>query len=230
MKKILVFLATLFILVGCGRAPSNVYVLSTGDCGASWEKLDTGARIPKHTANPCGYNTAIPNWPMAGETEFKTQFDKKVLTNAKLSYTYAISNPIVFIGEARYLGKMGGSLEISSDSIGNKYEMAENIIVDKLLREITTEATRKMDVVDANPAEIEEAIYKAAKEQLDQRGVTIADLALIIDPDEQTRLAIDTATAIRVYEAANIRAVGENVIVARSGATKITVETNGEKR
>jgi hypothetical protein len=228
MKKVFILALILAGLAGCTRTPSNVHVLSTTDCGAHWAKLDVGSTVPKHTGNPCGYNTALPNWPMAGETQFKTQFAKKVLSNAKMSYTYAVVDPIAFISEARYLGKMGGSLELSSDSVGGRYEMAENIIIDKLLREVTTELTRDQDVVDANPAEIEDAILKSAKDTLEKKGIVLSDLALLIENDEQTRLAIDAATAIRVYEAAGIREVGQNVMTARAGATKIQVVTATE--
>ena len=231
MKNVIIAVALsafTFVLAGCSRVSSNVYVLSTTDCGTTWEKLDTGSTIPKHTGNVCGYTLAVPNWPMAGETQFKTQFDKKVLSNAKLSYTYEISDPLLFINEARYLGKMGSSLELSADEIGSKYEMAENIIIDKMLREVTTELTRTKDIVDANPAEIEDGIMQKAIEILKKKGITINDMALVIENDEQTRLAIDAATAIRVYEAANMKSSGEQIIVARSGATKIVIQNNSD--
>lgn len=212
-------------IVGCARTPANVHVLSTTDCGANWTKLDVGQSVPKHTGSPCGFNIAIPNWPMAGDGQFKTQFSKGVLSNVKMSYTYAITNPIAFVNEARYLGKMGGSLEISAENVGTRYEMAENIIIDKLLREVTTDITRELEVVDANPAKIEDAIFEKSKAILEKKGVMLADLALVIENDEQTRLAIDTATAMRVYSAAGIADVGKLAIVARSGASRITVET-----
>lgn len=230
MKNVLIAVFALVILAGCDRTPSNVHVLSTKDCGASWIKLNVGSMVPKHPANPCGYNLAVPNWPMAGETQFKTQFAKKVLSNAKMSYTYTIIEPIAFIGEARYLGKMGGDLELSSDQVGARYEMAESIIIDKMLREVTTTLTRTLDIVDANPAEVEDAIVKEVKTNLEKKGIVLSDLALVIENDEQTRLAIDAATAIRVYDAAGIREVGESVMIARSGATKIQIVTSNEAR
>jgi hypothetical protein len=226
MKKLAFVMALSLSIIGCSRTPSNVHVLSTNDCGAHWEKMAVASMVPKHTGQPCGYNVALPNWPMAGETQFKTQFDKKVLSKAKLSYSYVITDPIAFIMEARYLGKMGGSLEISADEVGSKYEMAENIIIDKMLREVTTSLTRTLDVVDANPAEIEDSILKSAGDILAKKGITLNDLALVIENDEQTRLAIDSATAIRVYEAAGIPDVGRQVMVAKAGATSVSVVNN----
>lgn len=219
-------IATALALGGCARTPSNVHVISTTDCGATWTKLEVASTVPKHTGQPCGYNVAIPNWPMAGDAKFKTQFAKKVLSEATLSYTYVITNPIAFINEARYLGKMGGSLELSASDVGERYEMAENIIIDKLLREVTTDITRELDVVEANPAEIEDLIFNKVKVALEKKGIAFSDLALVIKNDEQTRLAIDSATAIRVYEAAGIAEVGKQVIAARAGATQIVLNTS----
>lgn len=212
-------------LAACDRVASNVHVLSTADCGATWVKLDTGNKVPTHTGNRCGYNLPVPNWPMAGETVFKTTFSKGVLTTIRLSYTYSITGPLAFIGEARYLGKMGGSLELSAENIGDRYEMAENIIIDKTLREVTTELTRDLDIVTANPAEIEEAIHKSAMEVLQKKGITMADIAMVVENDEQTKLAIDSATAIRIYDAADIGAVGRQIMAARAGATKIEIHS-----
>lgn len=226
MKSFIKFgaiIAVAMSMVACSRAPSNVHVITTDDCGAKWEKISTGGSVPKHAGNPCGYNLALPNWPMAGEADFKTQFKGGVLTRSRLSYTYAITDPLKFIGNAAYLGKMGGSLEISAENVGSRYEMAENIIIDKALREITTEITRDEEIVDANPAEIEDMIFKKIADLLAQKGVVISDLALVLEPDDQTRLAIDVATAMRVYENAGIKDAGKQIAVARAGATKVTV-------
>lgn len=222
--KTLALIATLALATSaCSRAPSNVHVISTTDCGARWTKLNVGETVPTHPGNHCGYNVAIPNWPMAGEAKFKTQFAKGVLSDGEITYTYIITDPLKFINNARYIGKMVGSLEISAESVGGRYEMAENILIDRRLREVATELTRSIDVVSANPAEIEESIFKRAKSDLEARGIDLSDLALVVKNDEQTRLAIDSATAIRVYDNAGIGDVGRKVIVARSGAARINV-------
>lgn len=118
-------------------------------------------------------------------------------------------------------------LEISSDSVGGKYEMAENMIIDKLLREVTTDITRELEIIDANPAEIEDSVFKAMTDELEKRGVTISDLALVIEADPQTRLAIDVAVALRVYANAGIADKGADIARAYAGASKIIV--NSEK-
>lgn len=228
--KLFVIAATALIMVGCTRAPSNIHVITTSDCGAKWTKINTGESVPRNTATVCGYNLAVPNWPMAGDANFKTQFTGQVLTQARLSYTYVITDPLKFISNAAYLGKMGGGdLEISADDVGKRYEMAENIIIDKTLREVTISTTNLMEIVDANPAEIEDKIFEKIKTILDQKGITISDLALVIEPDTQTRLAIDVATAMRVYENAGIGEVGKLVAVANAGAAKINMVNEKDK-
>ena len=107
--------------------------------------------------------------------------------------------------------------------------MAENIIIDKLLREETTNLTRKIDVVDANPSDIEEAVFKAASDLLQKRGVTLSDVALVIVNEDQTRLAIDIATAMRVYEAASVGEVGQKIMAARAGATQININPESKQ-
>lgn len=209
-------------LAGCQRAPSNVHVLSTTDCGANWTKLAVGESVPKHVI-ACGYNVAVPNWPMSGETAFKTQFAGKVISHARLSYSYSITDPVAFLKEARFIGKMGGSLEISSGAEGSQFEMAEGIIISKLLREVTTDITRKYEVVNANPAEIEEEVQRLVRAVLEKKGITIGDVALVIENDEQTRLAIDAATAMRVYESIGKASEGFEIIKHRAGATQITI-------
>lgn len=230
MKRSLLFaIAAAVLLSACARAPSNIHALSTEDCGARWIKLSTGSSVSKHTGNVCGYNLAIPNWPMAGDADFKTQFAGQVLTRARWSYTYTITDPIKFISNAAYLGKMGGSLEISAEDIGKRYEMAENILIDKTLREVTITDTQKIEIVNANPADVEDRVFEKVKTILDAKGITISDMALVIEPDAQTRLAIDVATAVRVYENAGIGEVGKQVAVANAGAARIALSAGPAK-
>lgn len=214
-----------FMLSACDRAPANVHVLSTEDCGANWKKIETASAVPKHAAT-CGYNTSLPAWPMPGEADFKIQFKGKVLAQVKFSYTYQIISPLDFIKSASYLGKMGGSLEISADDTGKKYEMAENMIIDKTIREIAGNFTDTIEIVDANPSQIEEYVFSKANEILNKRGVQVVDMQMVLVTEEQTRLAIDTATAVRVYQNAGIEEVGKQVMIAKAGATKIQIDVD----
>lgn len=61
---------------------------------------------------------------------------------------------------------------------------------------------------------------------LAKKGIILNDLALVIENDEQTRLAIDSATAVRVYEAAGIPNVGKQIMIAKAGATSVSMVNN----
>ena len=221
--KFLSILVAAFFLAACSRVPSNVHALSTEDCGATWRLLKAAASVPKHTTNPCGYNTAIPAWPMSGDTGFRTQFENKVTTVARISYTYEITDPVPFLSEARYLGKMGGTLEISAGGTDARFEMAENTIIDKLIREVTTDLTRTMDLVNTDPSKLEMSVQKSVTEELKKKGITLGDMAFVLEMDDLTRMAIDTATAVRIYQASGIGELGKDIMKARAGAAQITV-------
>lgn len=232
MKKIVFSTIIIAVLSACTPAPSNVHVIQTENCGKSWEKIPTGKSIPKHAGNYCGFNVAIPNWPMPGEAVFKSQFSGagKVSSVTRWTYTYTITDPILFIEGARYLGKMGGDLQISSDNIGSRYEMAENMIIDRILREQTGNLTKDMDIIDTNPSELEDKVVEAAKKILEQRGVTMNDAQLILEPDEETKTAIATVSAIRVYKNAGIENVGTAIMIAKAGAARLDVSTNQQNQ
>lgn len=223
--KYVFLIACALILIGCSKASSNVHVLSTEDCGVTYKKIPSGTAVPKHMVT-CGYNTAVPAWPMAGDTMFRTQFEHKVTTIARISYTYEITDPIPFLSEARYLGKMGGSLEISAEEANTRFEMAENTIIDKLIREVTTELTRSMDLVETDPSKLEMAVQKTVTEELKKKGITLGDMAFVLEMDDMTRMAIDTATAVRIYDASGLGILGKDIMRARAGATQITVNAD----
>jgi hypothetical protein len=229
MKIAIVILAGLF-LASCSKVPSNDHVISTNDCGKVWEVVETGDTVHKHTGNPCGFNTALPNFPMVGDTNFKAQFSQQVLSNISIDYSYSIVDPIKFIDEARYLAKMGNSLEISAEDVASKFEMAENIIIDKLLREELSVVTRTIDIVDANPSEIEELLFQSVKDKLASRGVTLTDITLVVIPSDETKRAIDVSTALRVYRAAGMEQAGTDIMKASAGASRITVTTSPENK
>ena len=228
MRNTFLLIPLISILAACAPAPSNVHVIATDNCGKSWEKIPTGKSVPTHTGNRCGFNVAIPNWPMAGEAVFKSQFagSGKVSSTVRWTYTYSITDPLLFIEGARYLGKMGGDLQISADNVGSRYEMAENMMIDRALREQTSNLTKDMDIIDTNPSELEDKVVDAAKKILEQRGVTINDAQLILEPDDETKTAIATVSAIRVYANAGIEDVGTKIMIAKAGAARIELSTN----
>lgn len=223
--KLFSLLLVAAFLVACNKAPSNVHVINTTDCGVTWKQIPTGSAVPK-TPMHCEYNVALPNWPMAGDAEFRTQFQKNVMAKVRISYTYEIDDPVMYVKEARYLGKMGGSLELSASSVGDQYELAENIIIDKRFREIMTEITRNIDVITFDSAKLEAQVEKEITDHLKKNGISMGDIAMVIELDELTRLSIDTVTAIRLFESAGAAEVGREVLKGRASATRIIVSND----
>jgi hypothetical protein len=49
-------------------------------------------------------------------------------------------------------------------------------------------------------------------------------ITLTFDLDEQTRQAIDVATAMKIYESKGLQEIGKQVMTQRAGATKIIID------
>lgn len=209
----------------CSYAPANVHVITTNDCGASWSKIETGKSVSTANGQVCKYNVALPAFAMTGDIAFKSPFKDKVTATIRVSYVYEIENPIAYIKYAKYLGKSGGSLEISSDDVASKYEMAENLLIDKLIRGIYTEYSDDKDITIVTVEDSEDFLFKEAKEKLKEKGINLQDITLVIDPSPQTQEAVDVVTAVKVYKAAGLEVEGINIIKARAGAAKIEINT-----
>ncbi len=231
MKKLFTLFAVLtaFFLAGCDRAPANVQTLQTTDCGVTWSIIKAGQRIPT-TVGPCSYNTVLPDYPMQGDLEFKAQFEGNVLVTVKISYDYEIIDPLKFIGEAKFLGKQSSAAkDAAAGSSMSSIETAENQVIDKRIREATTSRTVKLNIVDFNPAKFEDELQAGSNADLAVRGVRLNSMTFVMVPEEQTRQAIDSATAMNVYASKGLKDLGERLAVARAGAAKIVVETNASK-
>jgi hypothetical protein len=226
MKKfVFAIMAVLAVLLtGCDHAPANVKTLQTTDCGVHWNVIPAGQRIPS-TVGACAYNTVLPDYPMQGDLEFKAQFDGNVLVTAKISYDYEIVDAIKFLGEAKFLGKQKNTAKDAAESSNmSGIEVAENQVIDKRIREVATSRTVKLNIVDFNPAKFEDELLSGSNKDLESRGVRLNSMTLVVIPEDQTRQAIDAATAMNVYSSKGLTALGERLAVARAGASRIIIE------
>lgn len=224
MLKKLIVVASIAALAACDRAPSNVYTLQTTDCGQTWKTIKTGERIPSTATNVCGYNTVIPNFPMQGDLDFMSQFSGNVLVKVKISYDYEIFDPALYLGEAKFLGKMSSTAaDAAAKTNTGAFETAENQVIDKRIREAMTSRTVTMNIVSFNPAKFEDELFTASNKMLADRGVKLNSMTMVLVPEEQTRTAIDMATAVNVYRSNGMEELGQKIAVARAGATKIVV-------
>ena len=230
IKWILNFAIILVLLnlQSCNYAKSNQQVLISDDCGMNWKAINAGDAVPKGTINPCYMKVVVPNYPMQGESKFIGNLKDRVKVNVEIDYDYSITNGLAFIKEAKSLGKANVDADSNEALDGAAFESAENRVIDKRIREIAKGLFLNEDIVDMEQADLEEKLEVESNKLLEKYGVRLNFLTLTFIPDEQTRQAIDVATAVRIYESKGIKDIGEKVMSARAGATKIVVENKLE--
>lgn len=223
IRKTLLLSAALFALTACDRAISNMTTLVSDDCGVEWKTIEPGKAVPARIGH-CALKVTIPNYPMSGEARFRTSFANRVMAYTTIGYEYTITDAQKFLREARYLGRQNSDGDGGANS-ADKYESAENTIIDRRIRESVTSNLINQDIVDFDQGKSEDALMAAINAELAERGVELASMQLVITPDNQTRQAMDVVSARRVYLSAGISELGDQIIVARSGASQVTVNT-----
>ncbi len=224
----LLMLTLPFVLEACSYAKSNQQVVVSSDCGMTWKKIDVGGAVPKGVGNRCFMKVVMPSYPMQGESKFVSNFKEKVRANIHIDYDYSITEPLAFIKQAKYLGTANTDADSEEALNAKVFETAENSVIDKRIREVVKGLLINEDIVDADQAELENQILDRSNKILDPLGVRLNFITLTFDLDEQTRQAIDVATAMKIYETKSLGDVGRSVVSARAGATKITIETRNE--
>lgn len=221
------FLIVVF-LQSCNYAKSNQQVVISDDCGMSWKKINAGDAVPTGGVNACYMKVVIPNYPMQGDSRFITNLKDRVRASVHIDYDYSITEPLAFIKQAKYLGKANATADSNEALDNSAFEGAENMVIDKRIRDVSKSMFLKEDIVDMDQAELENNLLDASNKSLEPFGVHLNFITLTFDLDEQTRQAIDVSTAMKVYESKGIKEVGERVIIQRAGANKITVENKTE--
>lgn len=223
MKRLFVLAAVAAsALAGCAVSPANVQTIVSDDCGVKWRLIPTGSSVPNGMGNPCFLATTIPNYPLQGESTFRGTFAGKVRVSANSSYDYSIIDPLKFVANARFIAKSGLTNDDSA-----KYDQAESIIIDRLLREVANspEFLLDEDVVDFNQGEFEDRLLAEMNTRLADRGVQLNTFTFVVTPDDQTRNMIDIAAAYRVCATIDglTPAVCEQILTARAGASRVQV-------
>jgi len=213
-----------FSIQGCNYAKSNQQVLVSSDCGMTWKKIAAGDAVPKGGMNACYMKVVIPNFPMQGDSRFITNLKDRVRASVHIDYDYSITEPLAFIKQAKYLGKANADVDTDGALNNTAFEGAENIVIDKRIRDVGKSMFLLEDIVDLDQAEIENKLLTETNKILEPFGVHLNFITLTFDLDEQTRQAIDVSTAMKVYESKGLQDVGKQVMIERAGATKIVVE------
>lgn len=211
------------ILEGCSYAKSNQQVVVSSDCGVTWQKINMGEAVPRPGVNPCYMKVVIPNFPMQGESKFITNLKDKVRTVTHIDYDYTIIEPLAFIKQAKFLGKANTDADDEA-AIGSNFEGAENMVIDKRIKDVAKDIFISEDIVELDQSELEDRLLSESNKVLEPLGIKLNFITLTFDLDEQTRMAIDIATAMKIYQSRGLVDVGKEVMKERAGATKITVE------
>jgi hypothetical protein len=219
----LVIIASLTTFQSCNYAKSNQQVVVSEDCGMTWKKINAGEAVPKAGLNMCYMKVVIPNFPMQGEATFISNLKDKVRANVHIDYDYSITDALAFIKQAKFLGKANVDAD-NEEAIGKSFEMAENMVIDKRIKDVSKRIFVDEDIVELDQSEIENHLLTESNKALESLGVHLNFITLSFDLDEQTRQAIDVSTAMKIYESKNLQDIGKQVMSQRAGATKITVE------
>lgn len=208
----------------CNYAKSNQQVVVSSDCGMTWKKIEAGDAVPKAGLNMCYMKVVIPNFPMQGEARFISNLKDKVRANIHIDYDYSITDALSFIKQAKFLGKANVDAD-NEDALGKSFEMAENMVIDKRIKDVAKRIFVDEDIVELDQSDIENHLLEESNRELEKLGVKLNFITLAFDLDEQTRQAIDVSTAMKIYESKGLEELGKAVMIQRAGASKINVET-----
>lgn len=210
----------------CNYAKSNQQVVVSSDCGMTWEKINAGDAVPKGVANPCYMKVVIPNFPMQGDSRFITNLKDRVRAFVHIDYDYSITDPLEFIKQAKFLGKANANADSDGALDPSAFEGAENMVIDKRIRDVSKALFLNEDIVELDQSEIENKLLEVSNKVLEPLGVSLNFITLTFDLDEQTRQAIDVSTAMKIYESKNLSDLGKAVIIQKAGAARVVVEDN----
>lgn len=211
-------------LQACSYAKSNQQVVVSSDCGMTWQKINVGDAVPKGTMNRCYMKVVMPNYPMQGDCRFVSNFAEKVRAAVHIDYDYSITDPLAFIKQAKYLGKANADADDNGALDASAFEGAENMVIDKRIRDVSKGILLKEDIVELDQANMESHLFVETNKVLEPLGIHLNFITLTFDLDEQTRQAIDVSTAMKIYDSKSLGDIGRQVMAARAGATKITIE------
>lgn len=228
-KSVLVILPIGFALLmaSCNYVKSNQKVVYSTDCGVNWKEVPMGERVPTGNTNPCYIKETMPGYEMQGEMDFYVLFKDQVKVRIRLTYSYLIENPLLFMKVAKKLGKANADADDAQDD-NDRFEGAENRVIETRIKTITSDEFPKEDVVSHDINALEVKYVDLVNAQLKDRGVRITVFEMVPDFQPLTQQAIDAANADRIYTSKGMQEFGRQITLARSGATQIIVNDKAD--
>ena len=219
----LVLILSLAMLVSCRATVNpNEWVVSTATCWNTMSVTKAGSVIPR-TTMACDRVVVLPATELAGDILVETKFGGKSRVAGKLNMTYQwrITDPITFIGSAKSITSSPTSSDYKIDP--NALESIENTVVDKMLADIIREYTPSVDPSEVDELKIEKELEAMTKAKM-HRGIEFSGISLNVDFSPQTEEALDVMSALKFYEANDELELGKEIIKAKAGATKVTIQ------
>lgn len=233
IEKVIIMLLALssLTLTGCQKVKTNQQVLISGNCGESWRSIPRGEGVPTAFGNPCFMRVSLPNYPMQGDMKFVANMEGRVRVETVIDYDYSIVDAMLFIQQAKFLGKdTSRTVEPDTDETERTepsqpaMEQAENAVIDKRIKDVAKEYFVSKNIVDLDQLKAEDELLSLTNKELAPYGVKLNFITLTLDLDAQTRQAVDIASALKIYKSGGLENIAEKAIVARAGASNIHVE------
>jgi len=205
---------------GCEKIPANQIVLNTDNYGQSWRVLGKDETVPKCAMAGC-YNIKLPATTMTGGLNSIQRIGKpggSAKVNMLYSYMWEISDPLMFIQEAKEL--RGGGDYLTDESL----EGVENRMLDKVFHDVSAEILDEEDVIHFDPSIFELKLNNQVNENIRKYGVRITAISVVPEFGEQLETALDAAQALELYKSINQEELGKKIIEAKAGATTINFD------
>lgn len=207
-------------LEGCTYAKMNQIVLYSEDCGVNWKQVPAGSHVPTGTTNPCFVKETMPGYEMQGEMEYFVLFKEQVKVKIRLTYSYLIEDPILFMKSAKKLGRTNADADDAQED-NERFEGAENRVIETKIKKITSDEFPKEDVVAHDMNALELTYAELVNNELKSRGVNIVTFEMVPEYQPLTQQAIDAANADRIYSSKGMQEFGRQITIARAGAPQI---------
>ena len=224
----LVFISIAFSgIQSCTYSKMNQIVLYSEDCGVNWKQVSVGSRVPTGAGNMCFIKETMPGYEMQGDMDFYVLFKDQVKVKIRLTYSYMIEDPLLFMKSAKKLGKTNADADEASDD-NERFEGAENRVIETKIKKVTSDEFPKQDVITHDMNALELQYVDLVNNELKARGVHVTVFEMVPDFQVLTQQAIDAANADRIYASKNMQEFGRQITIARAGATQIIVNDKND--
>jgi hypothetical protein len=231
LKNLWVFVPLVIVIAtiqSCSYAKSNQIVLYSEDCGVNWKQVSAGSRVPNGGTNPCFVKETMPAFEMQGDMDFFVLFKDQVKVKIRLTYSYLVEDPLLFMKSAKKLGKSNADADDAQDD-NERFEGAENRVIETRIKKVTSDEFPKEDVVSHDINTLELTYVDLVNAELKSRGVRITTFEMVPDFQPLTQQAIDAANADRIYTAKGMQEFGRQITLAKAGANQINIQTKKDE-